>query len=235
MTNDAVQTIPAAETAGNTSQQLEELAQRANEAHVKVGASAKYGLRCANDAGLALLEAKRICQPAKWLRWLAANFDGSRWTARRYMNFAMEVTKLGGFDGATLHHLTPHEAAAILRKLLARPGKRKKAKAAMAVEPTASRGTANGPGKTVARSHARSVQPAAALPADTPNADPFPRFKQLLEELMSGLEIVSRGHDCHDGPFAEMLLMDLRTPYADLLDYLADRDELKRLVPPVAT
>src|SRR5487761_1317630 len=233
MTTELAANNPAQETLPSTSQALEQLAKRANEAHVKVGSAARQGLVWAHESGQALLESNRICPPGQWFTWLAANFKASRWTARRYMDFATECNQLGGLDGATLHRLTPHEAGCALKKLLVLPSGKKKSKKDRSRQP----GLPPPPSPAAPGETAVSAPPAAQAqtcerpPATChgPSVDPFPRFAQLLQELLAGLEAVMKGDDCHDGPFAELLLMDLKTPYADLLDYLAERDELKRI------
>lgn len=100
MTNDVVQNGPPQDIPPDA-ERLQQLAEQANEAHVKVGAAATNGLICALAAGQALIEAHRLCPRRKWTAWLAANFKASRWTANRYMAFAKETEDLG-LSGATL-------------------------------------------------------------------------------------------------------------------------------------
>lgn len=182
-------------------------------------AAAKYGLRCAFEAGEALLEANKICPLGKWLTWLAANFQGSRRTALRYMDFATEVKRLGGLDGSTLTHTTPHEDGRVLAKLLVLPSGKKKPKVA---------GNRQGALASAAPAEAPAAGASTVVALNRLAIDPFPRFVELFQELLTGLEVVVHGENCHDAPFAEMLLMDLRTPFADLLEYVSDRDLHKR-------
>jgi hypothetical protein len=64
---------------------LATLAQKANLAHHKVMVSWKDAFDAARAAGEALLEAKRLVDRGKWIRWCRRNFDGSDRTARGYM------------------------------------------------------------------------------------------------------------------------------------------------------
>ena len=207
----------------SVSQRLEQLAQRANEAHLKVGAALKNGLAYAYEVGGALLEAFEICPKRRWHAWLAANFKPSRWTARRYMDFATECNqRFGGLSGATLHQIPPEEAGSVLKKLSVRPSGRKKphARQTLPASPaTSPRADAPAP---------PAAQPAATvkLPAET--ANPYLPLKKLLEDLMERLRVIMESEDCHDGPFAELLLMDVKSVYADLVEHLEDRDRLRR-------
>jgi len=224
--------LPAQRTAEEAltptiSQRLEQLAKEANEAHANVGSAFKNGLVCANQAGHALLEANRICRPlGQWLTWLAANFKASRWTARRYMDFAAECDRLGGMHGATLHHITPQEAGIMLKRLLVLPsGKKKAADQGQKALPGAAPVGAAASGQPAVNTAALELR---SRPWQDAAGGPLPRLVELFEDLLAGLEVVVQGGDCHDGPFAEMLLMDLKTPYADLVEYLKDREQLQR-------
>ena len=235
MTNELVPNGTGLEATRRTAEQMQQLSQSANEAHAKVETAARHGLVCAYEAGQALWRAYELCPPGKWLAWLAANFDASRSTARRYMNFATECDRLG-LNGSTLNQIPPNEASAVLKKLLVVPsGKKKTPKVRASRQPALSRSApANlpaGPAAFAPPNPAATLapRPATHAAADGPGADLFPRFLQLFQELTAGLEAVMHGGDCHDSPFAELLLMDLKTPFADLLDYLAERDDLKRL------
>lgn len=224
--NEVPTKVASNENVPTKPQELDLLAKRANEAHKNVGAAARNGLACAFEAGQALLFAKKICPVGKWLSWLAANFHGSRHTARRYMNFARECDSLGGLDGSTLIHITPQEAGSVLKKLLVLPsGKRTKASAArrQALPSPRSAQRSSEPAEPVAVVSARidAPLPAAAL------VDPFVRWKQLLSELIEAVRVVKEGDDSFDGPLALMLLDGLEPLYADLLEIIEVREEHK--------
>jgi hypothetical protein len=214
----------------SVSQRLEQLAQRLNEAHRGVEAAVKNGLVCAYEAGKALLEAFDICPKRTWTAWLAVNFKPSRWTARRYMDFALECDqRFGGLAGATLPQIPPEEAGSVLKKLTVLPSGRTKRTSPSSRQralPSAVAAPASPATDAVASS---AAQPSPIVPGGDPN--PYLPIKRMFEQLMEGLRMVMRGDDCHDGPFAEMLRLDLEPVYADLLDYLEDRDGLRRTKP----
>ncbi|HET6882019.1 MAG TPA: hypothetical protein VFI31_17765 [Pirellulales bacterium] len=56
----------------------------------------------------------------------------------------------------------------------------------------------------------------AMLPSDP--ANPYLPLRKLCEELMEGFRRMMNGDDCQDGPFAELLLLDLQPVYADLTE-----------------
>lgn len=208
-----------------TEDRLAQLAQRVNQAHHEVPNALRRGLICAYEAGQALLEAYQICPNRKWLAWLAANFQFSRATAARYMRFATECNRLG-LNVSMLSKIPPNEASAALKKLTVLPSGKKKAKPKNDGQPVL-------PAANVAKKEdqkSQAVAAAAAMDAEWRPAaveqvagNPFQRSVQLFQELMAGLEAVVRGDNCHDGPMAELLLLDIKPVYAELLDYLDDR------------
>lgn len=214
MTNELRPADPADEP---KTTKLKQLALKANEAHGQVVEAARFALLHAYQAGVALVQARNLCEPRGWLAWLALHFKSSARTAQRYMEFALDCHRLGGLDAERVSHLPPDEANRKLSRLLAVRDARKKARAA--AHPT---NALPAPAATPARA---APEPAASGDAA---ANPYRRFRQLLEELMEGLRAVMNGDDCHDGPFAELLLIDLKPVHADLLEYLQDRDRLRR-------
>jgi hypothetical protein len=74
---------------------LEQLAERANEAHAEVLLTAQNAVEHALAAGRALVEAKRLCRHGHWFAWLADHFRGSKRTAQAYMRLAVHVPLMG--------------------------------------------------------------------------------------------------------------------------------------------
>lgn len=209
------------------SQRLEELAQRLNVAHRGVETAVKNGLACAYEAGKALLEAWDICPKRKWMAWLANNFEPSRWTARRYMDFALECDRrFGNLVGVTLSQIPAEEAGSVLRKLTVLPSGRSKRTSPIGAQSAPTSAVA-APAPVAATSGA--AQPAAIVSGDVPN--PYVPLKRMFEELMESFRAVMRGDDCHDAPIAELMLLDLEPVYAYLLEYLTDRDRLRQTSP----
>ncbi|HQU45960.1 MAG TPA: hypothetical protein PK867_24315 [Pirellulales bacterium] len=228
MTNE----LPANQTphespAPSVSQRLEQLAQRANEAHLKVGSALGHGLLFAYEAGRALVEAFEICPKRKWQAWLAANFKPSRWTARRYMDFATECDqRFGGLSGATLHRIPPDEEDSVLKKLLVLPsGKKRRAPDSPQRALPSPAAAAALPHPDAAPSCAAQREATLTLPGE--RANPYLPLKELFKELMEGLRNVMNGDDANDGIFADLLLLELKRLYAELMDYL-ERDRLRR-------
>lgn len=75
---------------------LEQLAERANQAHADVLATVQSSVERALIAGQALLEAKHLCLKGTWFAWLADHFRGSRRTAQAYMRLAAQITLMRG-------------------------------------------------------------------------------------------------------------------------------------------
>jgi hypothetical protein len=224
--NELTVNQPADENpAPSTTQRLEQLAERANEAHRKVGPTLRHGLACAYEAGQALRDAFQICPRRKWLAWLAANFKASRWTARRYVAFATECDQLGGLNGATLNQISSDQAGSAMKKIVALPRDRKKRRAPRSRQPALPSPASAAVTPPPASPRSLAAQTDATVPTV---ANPYLPLQRLFEELMGGLDALMKSDDRHDGPFAELLLLDLKPVYAELMDYLEDRDRLRR-------
>jgi hypothetical protein len=173
---------------------LRELAQRANVAHAQVLLGARTALQGAAEAGKALAEAKRICPLRKWLRWLDANFEGSRRTAARYMAFERKLNHAGGVDGTELTHLGPREEESIYARLLV---------------------PSSGPKKRKAK-----VRPELAAMEAVAKEDPLIQHRELFRELLHSLCDESNGQDLW---FMQKLYRELRPMYTMLVQYINQR------------
>lgn len=212
---------------------LEELAARANEAHQRVFKAAGQGLLAAFEAGQSLLEARKACL-GHFMTWLPDNFKASTRTAQRYMVFAQECLSIGGFDATRVSRLTPHELGRIWSDILGRrSGKKTRLLPAAADEP-ASSATSLVPAECdAAEPIANATTPAPAVErlaapvseACASLADPMPPLVAQFADLIEGFRRVCAGDDCHDGPYAEWMVMDLEPQYADLLEYMEYRQE----------
>lgn len=74
--------------------ELDLLADRANEAHRQAEGAAYTALEFAREAGINLSAAKALCKHGEWLPWLEANFEGTRFTAARYMRLSEKWAEL---------------------------------------------------------------------------------------------------------------------------------------------
>jgi hypothetical protein len=213
---------------------LEDLAARANDAHQRVKKAACEGLLAAFEAGQALLQAQKTCL-GQWLAWLGQNFKGSYRTAQRYMEFAEECHSLGGFDATRVSRLPPQELGHIWSQILGRQPHKKRPSRLPAASPSAAPAhgrksvaddadaplVADGGGEVPATASEAPQQPESCHAA----VDPMPRLVTLFAQLVEGFRSVCAGDDCHDGPYAEMMLVDLEANYTDLLEYMEYRQE----------
>lgn len=74
---------------------LEQLAQRANVAHMRAIETAHNAVEHALEAGRILLEAKKRCRSGTWHAWLNLHFRGSIRTAQAYLRLAVFTPLLG--------------------------------------------------------------------------------------------------------------------------------------------
>jgi hypothetical protein len=210
---------------------LKQLALAANEAHNRVVEAARHAVFHSYQAGVALVEAQKLCEPRRWLKWLDEHFQPSARTAQRYMEFALDCHGIGALDAERVSRMPPQEANRVLTKLLAVRDAKKKPKAAPSSAPAAQASAAaveNLPGQTVA---ARQTVSPPHVSSGAAATNPYLRLKSLFEELMEGLRVVMNGEGFHDGPFAELMLIDLKPVYDELLEYLKDRDYLHKKLP----
>ena len=196
--------------------QLDQLAAQANAAHQRVDQAARQNLFAVLEAGQALLQARKLCL-GKWLVWLAKNFKASARTAQRYMAFAVETRQIGGLDATRVSRLTPQELGHIWTMLLREPSGKKKSKVA----------SSNPPPANEAPAVSSTARPLAQQGANQAAIDPLPPLVALFKQLIDGFRAVMQGDDEQDGPFAESLVSDLEPHYADLLDFMEFRQELR--------
>lgn len=90
---------------------LQNLAARANSAHLAASGAAVSALEHARTAGEALNAAKGHVPHGEWLKWLDTHFDGSRDTAANYMRIASRWDEL---NVERVPHLTVRAAIASL-------------------------------------------------------------------------------------------------------------------------
>lgn len=79
-----------------------ELARIANTEHKLAREAGESMLEHAFRAGEALIAAKARQRHGEWLPWLAANFDGSQGTAKRYMQVASNRSRVSDLDEPSL-------------------------------------------------------------------------------------------------------------------------------------
>lgn len=90
---------------------LQNLAARANSAHLAASGAAISALEHARTAGEALSAAKGHVPHGEWLKWLDTHFDGSRDTAANYMRIASRWDEL---NVERVPHLTVRAAISSL-------------------------------------------------------------------------------------------------------------------------
>ena len=101
---------------------LEQLAERANQAHTQAIATAQNAVEHALAAGQALLEAKKRCQPGAWHVWLTKHFRGSIRTAQGYMRLAVHSPQIK-YDAHRGAHLSYKQLRCLLAGLAATDGR----------------------------------------------------------------------------------------------------------------
>lgn len=92
---------------------LGELASEINSYHAETQRAVGRALECARKAGEALIRAKGAVEHGEWGAWVAANFEGSARTARRYMRIAEGWPEIRG-KTATVADLGIREAVKML-------------------------------------------------------------------------------------------------------------------------
>jgi hypothetical protein len=92
---------------GETS--LDQLATDINKAHAGVLEAFQRGAAYARQAGLMLIEARKLVEPHGWLKWLEANVEASPRTCQRYVRIAENWDKLSA-ECDSVSHLGVREA-----------------------------------------------------------------------------------------------------------------------------
>lgn len=125
MSNEMIPTANAPEIA--PTETLEQLAQRANVAHMRAIETVYNAVEHAVEAGQVLLEAKRRCPPGTWHAWLNQHFRGSIRTAQGYMRLAIHAPQID-YDAHGRAHLTYDQVRCMLTGLAAADGRAKSAR-----------------------------------------------------------------------------------------------------------
>ncbi|HEX5447446.1 MAG TPA: hypothetical protein VFW87_26765 [Pirellulales bacterium] len=115
---------PSARTPIAHTETLEQLAERANQAHAQAVAAVNDAVQQALAAGQALLEAKKRCRPGTWSVWLTENFRGSIRTAQGYMRLAVHAPQMN-YDAHGRAHLTYDQLRYMMTGLAATDGRAK--------------------------------------------------------------------------------------------------------------
>jgi hypothetical protein len=220
--------LPVTVTVAETTAALEQLAERANEAHSEVLAIAGNAVGRGLVAGQALLEAKRICRPGTWYAWLADHFRGSRRTAQAYMRLATHIPQIEG-DAHSGAHLRTAQLRHMLTGLSATDGRVR--------SPRAKRALAN-----VESEHAlANAEPAPALLslepdrqateprqseavegrylASVPHVSAHPDFERVansLRQVLVDLEVLTQSKTVATQGYARHLLCRMRVVYDGL-------------------
>ena len=118
---------------GNT---LQDLANSANYSHREVQKAAYSALFCAQEAGLALQEAKQHVKHGEWGRWVADNCEFGERTARGYMMIAERWAELEAENGNGVADMSVRGALKALGKpKKSKPRAKPKPKLALVAEP----------------------------------------------------------------------------------------------------
>ncbi|HJT30782.1 MAG TPA: DUF3102 domain-containing protein [Pirellulales bacterium] len=185
-----------------TTQSLEQIAHRANQAHAQALAAAKGALEHALAAGQALLTAKQICPAGTWGKWLAANFQGSQRTARAYLRLALHWHHLGG-DRLRAADVSRRQVERMMAGLSCSDGRANRPKRLAAPEtglaPTAPTEPTDQPALNVA-------PPPTAAEAEAG----LPRVGHLLAQAVGELERLAETERHEIASYADHLLERLR-------------------------
>jgi hypothetical protein len=186
---------------------LEQLADRANQAHAEVLVTAQDAVKHALVAGQALADAKLLCRPGHWYAWLTEHFRGSKRTAQAYMRLATRVTLAGGYAQISAH-LRHDQLRCMLTGLTAGDGRvragrgaarRKQARAEVEPQPPV----------------ARREELAASLSYIHVRAG-YEKVARSLREVLAELDCLCGEDNVESGGYARHLFQRLRAVYFEL-------------------
>lgn len=202
MSNEIVRSEKGAEIA--VSETLEQLAQRANVAHMRAVETAQDAVQHAIAAGQALLEAKKRCRPGTWYVWVTEHFRGSIRTAQGYMRLAVHAPQIN-YDAHGRAHLNYEQLRCMMKGLAATDGRAKSARKTRAeLEATVP------PSKPAID---RCCGDPTCLPIVSVSADYDSVAESLLETLT---ELAALADSQSDGGYALHLFERLRMIYLGL-------------------
>lgn len=200
---------------------LEELAERANQAHAEVLVTAQDSIERALIAGQALLEAKRLCRPGTWFAWLADHFRGSKRTAQAYMRLATYIPPIGG-DAQHAARLRHDQLRCVVTGLTA-SDVRERARRAARLRRKAAAEVDSQPVTTPERPVEIESQPSAAAEgrylSSVPHVNAAPDFEQVawsLRRVLAELELLTGSSSTGTRDYARHLLGRLRLVYDGL-------------------
>ncbi len=189
-----------------TAQTLDQIAERANQAHARAMGAARNALEHALAAGRALLTAKEICPAGSWGKWLAENFQGSERTARAYLRLAMHWHHLGG-DRLRAADASRRQVERMMAGLSASDGRANRSKRLAAPNIAAEPNSARENPKATAESTSRPA--AQVLPAPATETG-LAQVARLLAQAVGELERLAAADRSDDADYADHLLARLR-------------------------
>ena len=99
----------------HTLDDLGQLAEQINEAHIEAEDSMSRGLGYAIHAGRLLVRAKALCKHGGWLTWCHENFHGTSRTCQGYMRLARSLSA-GELNTQRVSHLPLRETLRLISK-----------------------------------------------------------------------------------------------------------------------